>query len=239
MNKFILALLFSLCCLATYAQRIHGSIGYHIPRDKVLLLNKDVETGKVIYSDSSKITLQKLDYSEKNIERKDIDTITGLSYFTYFCAPSLGYEHWKGLINQRLDTFSTDAFALNCKVGYMRKKRFAANIDLGFRGGNNHNIFRGGIGIRRYLFSNYTWRKAFYLGLNFGYNFPNTNMNRFFDLGWVFGYEFLVQDKNRFFIEYNTGRAQKYDPRPAYNSLTAGIRFSIEYKNYYRRINLK
>src|SRR5438552_216246 len=71
-------------CLSALGQSSHGNIGFILPRDKVKLKNGDVETGKIIYSDSSRITLRKYDYSEKNILRKDIDTIMGLSYFTYF-----------------------------------------------------------------------------------------------------------------------------------------------------------
>jgi len=237
MIRILLILSFLLLNIASYSQRVHGSTGFLMPRDKVKLKNKDSETGKVIYSDSSRITLLKSDYSEKNILRKDIDTIMGLSHFTYFISPAIGYAHWNGLISQRLDTFSRDAVDLHLKFGYMRKKHFAANMDLGYQGGNKHSLFHLGIGIRRYLFSNYVQKKNFYLGLNFGYNFPLTNMNRFFNLGWCLGYEYHAADKYRLFLELNTGKAQKYDPKPGYTSLNTGLRFSIEYKNYYRELN--
>ena len=235
MKRFLFLILPLLTGIFSYGQ--HGSTGYHIPRDKVVLKNKDSETGKIIYSDSSKIVLQKYDYSEKNISRKDIDTIVGLSYFTYFFSPSIGYGHWQGLISQRLDTFSSDATNLNVKFGYMRKKHFAANLDLGYQGGKNNKLFHTGVGIRRYMFSDYVKGKSFYLGLNFGYNFPQTNMNRFFDLGWCAGYECHKDDKYRLFIEYDKGGAQKYDPHPSYFSFNAGIRFSLEYENYYKELN--
>jgi hypothetical protein len=210
-----------------------------MPRDKVKLKNGDAETGKIIYSDSVKFLLQKIDYSEKNILRKDVDTITGLSYFTYFFSPSIGYDHWNGLISQRLDTFSSAATYLDLRFGYMRKKHFAANLDAGFQGGDKHKLFHLGAGIRTYIFSNYVKKKNFYLGLNFGYNFPITNMNRFFDLGWCVGYEYRMKDKYRLFLEYDKGGAQKYDPHPSYFSLNIGMRFGIEYADYYRKLNFQ
>lgn len=218
-------------------QKIRGSSRSYMPRDMVKLKNGDSETGKIIFYDSVKILLQKIDYSEKNIPREAIDTITGLSHFTYFCSPSIGYMHWNGLISQRLDTFSRDAMELRLKFGYMRKKHFAANAELGLQTGNKHGICHTGIGVRWYVFSNYMNRKSFYLGLNFGYNFPLTNMNRFFDLSWCAGYEYHWKDRYRVFLEYNKGGAEKYDPHPSFASLNAGIRFSIEYKNYYRELN--
>ena len=220
-------------------QKIRGSSHSFMPRDMVKLKNGDSETGKIIFYDSTKILLQKIDYSQKNILCEAIDTITGLSHFTWFFSPSIGYTHWNGLISQRLDTFSRDATDFRLKFGYMRKKHFAANLDLGLQLGNKHSIYHAGGGVRWYVFSNYVNRKSFYLGLNFGYNFPFTNMNRFFDLGWCAGYEYHWKDRCRIFLEYDKGGAQKYDPHPSYASLNVGIRFSIEYKNYYRELNNK
>ena len=235
--RILLAWTILFLSISSHAQKIHGSTGFHIPRDNIRLKNKDSETGKIIYSDSSRIILQKYDYSEKNILWNDIDTVTGLSWFTYFYSQSFGYNHWNGFISQRLHTFSSDAGNFNMKFGYMRKKHFAANIDLGYQGGQSHRLFHAGVGIRRYIFSDYVKKKNFYLGLNFGYNFPLTNMNRFFDLGWCAGYEYLLQEKYRLFLEYDKGGAQKYEPHPGYFSFNAGIRISMEYEKYYRRLN--
>lgn len=232
---FLLLLLFS--GISSYAQNLRGSLRFHIPRDKVKLKNEDSETGKIIYSDSNKIILQKYDYSEKNILRKDIDTITGLSYFTYFIAPSIGYVHWDGLINQRLDTFSTDAANFILKFGTMRKKHNAANLYIGYQAGNNHKLFHFGAGIRRYFFSDYTKKKNIYLGINLGHNIPYTNMNKFFDISWCFGYEYLLLDKYRLFFEFNWATAQIYTPKPTSFSISIGTRIGTEYKTFYTKLN--
>lgn len=237
--RFFILLGLSFSVIVSNAQKIRGSSQSYMPRDMVKLKNGDAETGKIIFYDSTKVLLQRIDYSQKNIPREAIDTITGLSYFTRFFSPSIGYMHWNGLISQRLDTFSRDAMDLRMKFGYMRKKCFAANADLGLQTGNKHGICHTGVGVRWYVFSNYVNRKSFYLGLNFGYNFPLTNMNRFFDLGWGMGYEYHMEEKYRLFIEYNKGTALKYDPKPTYFSWSGGIRFSIEYKKYYRDLNTK
>lgn len=237
MMRFLGILFIFLISTSSFSQKIRGSSRSYMPRDKVKLKNGDSETGKIIFYDSTKVLLQKIDYSEKQILRKDIDTITGLSHFTYFFSPSIGYMHWKGLVSQRLDTFARDAMDIHLKYGYMRKKRFAANLAFAYQGGNKHSLFHAGLGIRGYLFSNYVKDRSFYLGLSGGYNFPNTNMNRFFNLGWCMGYEFRVRDMYRFFIEYNKGSALKYDPQPSYFSWSGGMRFSLEYKDYYRKLN--
>lgn len=239
MIRILLALVILLSGINMHAQKIRGSSRSYMPRDKVKLKNGDSETGKIIYYDSTRILLQKIDYSEKNIHRKDIDTITGLSHFTYFFAPSIGYMHWNRLINQRLDTFARDAMDLHLKYGYMRKKHFAANLSFSYQGGHKHSLFQAGLGIRGYLFSNYVRSRSFYLGLNWGYNFPRTNMNRFFNMGWCMGYEFRIKDMHRFFIEYNQGTALKYDPQPAYSAWSTGMRFSLEFKNFYKDLNRK
>lgn len=237
MMKFLGLLFIFLISTSSYSQKIRGTSRSYMPRDKVKLKNGDSETGKIIFYDSTKILLQKIDYSEKQISRRDIDTITGLSHFTYFFSPSIGYMHWKGLVSQRLDTFSRDAMDIHFKYGYMRKKRFAGNLAFSYQGGNKHSLFHAGLGIRGYLFSNYVKDRSFYLGLSGGYNFPVTNMNRFFNLGWCMGYEFRILETYRFFIEYNKGTALKYDPPPSYFSWSGGMRFSLEYKDYYRKLN--
>src|SRR4051812_27862491 len=114
MKKFISVFIFVIICLTTFGQR--GTIGFILPRDKVKLKNGDAETGKIIFIDSTKITLQKYDYSEKKILRSEIDTITGLSYFTYFAAPSFGYVKWNNLINQRIDTITREAAHINIRL---------------------------------------------------------------------------------------------------------------------------
>jgi len=230
-------ILILLSCISSNAQRIRGSTRLHIPRDKVKLINGDAETGKVIFYDSTKITLLKYDYSEKNILRTEIDTIVGLSYYTYFISPSFGYLHWNGLISQRLDTFSADAANLRVKFGFMRKKQFAGNLFAEYQGGNNHKLFHFGVGLRRYFFSNYVKKKNFYFGVNAGYNIPFTNMNRFFDIGWCMGYEYLLMEKYRLFLEFERSKEQKYTPKPDSFSFNIGIRFSREYGSYYKKIN--
>lgn len=242
-NHFIIRSILVLVLLSCYgisnAQREHGSIGFILPRDKVKLKNGDAETGKVIYSDSSKITLRKYDYSEKNIPRNAIDTIVGLSYFTYFISPSFGPLHWKGLINQRLDTFSKDAAHLNLKFGMMRKKHWAFNGELAYQGGNNFKMLHFGVGLRYYFPLDYVRKKSTYFGINYGYNIPFVNINRFFDLGWCLGYEYLIKNKYRAFAEFYRTHSKKYEPSPAAYSFLFGMRFSLEYGNYYRKLNRK
>lgn len=235
--KIIFLILLFLSCISAGAQRLHGSTRLHIPRDKVKLINGDSETGRIIFYDSTKVTLLKYDYSEKNISRKEIDTIVGLSHYTYFISPSFGYLNWNGLISQRLDTFSTNASSLYLKFGFMKKKQFAGNLFTEYQGGNNHKLFHFGVGIRRYFFSNYVKQKNFYFGINAGYNIPFTNMNRFFDIGWCMGYEYLLMEKYRLFLEVNRNKEQKYTPKPGSFSFSIGMRFSREYEKYYRKIN--
>lgn len=237
MTRLLILFFISFLYGSTYAQKSNGTPGMRMQRDKVVLKNKDAETGRIIYCDSNKIVLQKFDFSEKNILRKDIDTIIGLSYFTYFLSPSIGTVHWSGLVNQRLDTFTRDAMNLGVKFGYMRKKHFAANMEMDYQGGHGHQIWRMGGGIRRYCFSNYVQDENFYFGVNLGYNFVFTNMNNFFDLGWCIGYEYFLKEKYRLFVEYDRLIEQKYSPHPAGYSFNAGIRFSIEYSNYYKKFN--
>ena len=238
--KRIISILILFCvCLGTFAQRTHGNIGFILPRDKVRLKNGDAETGKIIYTDSVKILLQKYDYSEKNIKREDIDTIFGLSYFTYFLAPSFGYLKWNGLINQRLDTFSRDAAHLNFRFGMMRKKHWALNGEIAYQFGNDFKMLHLGAGVRYYLLWNYVKIKNVYIGINGGYNIPQVNINRFLDLGWSLGFEYLIKEKYRAFAELYRTHSQKYSPKPAAFGIQFGMRFSIEYENYYKKLNKK
>jgi hypothetical protein len=230
--------LIMLSCASVYAQKnIHGSTGLVLPRDKVNLKNGDAETGRVIYSDSTRILLRKYDYSEKNIPRKDIDTIMGLSWFTYFIAPAIGPAHWNGLISQRLDTFSTDAAMLSVKLGTMRKKRWAFYIDLNYEKGKSLILLHAGAGLRYYFPLDYVRKSSTYVGFNYGYNIPGTNLNRFFSTGINLGYEYRWKDKHRFFIEYYHMRATKYTPQPSGYAFLLGMRFSMEYSDRYYRLN--
>ena len=237
MKKIISLFLLSGICFTSYAQR--GSIGFILPRDKVKLKNGDAETGKIIFIDSTKITLQKYDYSERTIQRKDIDTITGLSYFTYFVAPSFGYLKWNGLINQRLDTFTREAAHINVRLGVMRRKHVALSAELAYQLGNSFKLFHLGGGVRFYIFSNYVKKKNVYFEINAGYNIPQVNINRFMDVGWNLGYEYLIKEKYRAFAELYRTHEQKYTPKPAAFGIQFGMRFSIEYGNYYKKMNMK
>lgn len=225
---------------ALLAQRsVHGSAGLIMPRDKIKLRNGDAETGRVISSDSTMIMLRKYDYSEKRIPRSDIDTILGLSWFTYFISPSLGPGHWNGMISERLDTFNTGAFMLSVKMGTMRKKRWAFYIDLNHQGGRSFGLWHAGAGLRFYFPLDYVRKNSTYIGFNYGYNIPTTNVNRFRDFGFNLGYEFRIRNKHRFFAEYYHMTCQKFTPQPSGGSLQFGMRFSMEYADRYYRLNHK
>ena len=232
---------FLLSPLISFSQkREHGNIGFILPRDKVRLKNGDAETGKVIHIDSVKITLRKYDYSERNILRSNIDSIYGLSYFTYFISPSIGPMHWKGVISQRLDTFSADVSNINVRFGTMRKKHWAIYGDLSHQGGrNNLKLFHLGAGARYYFPLNYVMKKSTYIGFDYGYNIPKTNESPFRDITWSLGYEYFLLEKYRLFIEFDRTHAQKFTPKPAAYSFNFGMRFSLEYLNFYEKFNSK
>ena len=239
--SFAFLLLCLLVPFTSYSQKHeHGNIGFILPRDKVRLKNGDAETGKVIRIDSARITLRKYDYSEKNILRSSIDSIYGLSFFTYFISPSIGPMHWKGMISQRLDTFSADVSNLNVRLGTMRRKHWAFYGDLARQGGKNDlKLFHVGAGVRYYFPLNYVLKKSTYVGFDYGYNFPQTNEGRFRDITWSLGYEYFLLEKYRLFIEFDRTHAQKFTPKPAAYSFNFGMRFSLEYLNFYEKYNSK
>jgi hypothetical protein len=237
MNVRLLLFIF-LFPLFLLAQRsLHGSSGLILPRDKVRLRNGDAETGRIIYSDSNKIMLRKYDYSEKKILRSDIDTIEGLSWFTYFIAPGIGPAHWNAMVSQRLDTFSADGTMLSVKLGTMRKKRWAFYLDLNMQGGNSLGLLHAGAGVRYYFPLDYVRKSSTYIGFNYGYNVPTTNVNRFFSTGLNLGYEYRWKDKHRFFLEYYHMRTNKFDPPSTGYAFLFGMRFSMEYSDRYYRLN--
>jgi hypothetical protein len=124
MRAGIIVAFFLLLTFVVSAQKYRGSVRYLMPPDKVILKSGEVETGKVIFSDSSAIRLLKQDYSEKIILRTSIDSISGLSWSTPMFSFGFGPMGWKNQITQRIDTVSLSGFRFDARGGIMRNGRF-------------------------------------------------------------------------------------------------------------------
>lgn len=233
--KYYFTLFLLLSIQLTYAQVKKRNM----PRDKVVLNSGEVVTGKVIQSDSVKIILRKYDYSQSELLWKSIDTITGLSYKTLFVSPFIGLggiNYWSTF---RYDKVHSSGMGFGVKIGKMRRKHSASFLQLTLMPYKPYSIFKMGLGFNYYLPNDYTKNVTSYIGGRFDMNSVTLNTNPFFSFGLQAGIEYNTKRNNRFFMELSNQRTVFNIHKGNGLQFNMGIRFSKEYKQFYKRLNTR
>lgn len=231
--RYLLTLISLLLFLSGFAQSKKSK---RLP-DKVILLNSEVETGKIIKSDSNYITLRKGDFSEKKILWLGIDTVMGLSYSTLFFSPSVGLSGINYFSTFRYDKVYSGGMNLQLKLGKMYRRRWAWYVQLTEMPVKPYNIFKTGIGFNYYLLKGYTEKFCLYLGGKMEMNSVKTNAAPFFNRAVHIGAEYQTKYNNRFFIELSRQKTFLNVYNGTGITFNLGLRFSREYKNRYIKLN--
>ena len=205
--------------------------------DQVILLNGEVETGKVIKSDSIQISLQKQDFSEKIIQWDHIEKIAGLSYSTFFISPSIGLQQVNYFSTFLYDNVSSGGMNFQLKIGRMKRMRHASYFQITKIPVQPYNITKVGYGYNYYLFNDYIRQWSTYAGGVFEMTSVKTNANGFFNYDLHLGFEYLSKWDIRFFSEISYQKTIFNINNGNGVAFNAGMRFSREYKSYYKKLN--
>lgn len=207
--------------------------------DEVVLKDGNSHTGKLVYSDTSAVKIQKIDESICVIHWTTIDTIQGKRLKTFFLGANMGAYNVPYFSVFRNEKITAKGFGMQYKAGWAYRGNRLGYMHLSFVPAKPYNVTKFGLGLQRYI-QEYTYlsKHSFFWGGEINLMNAKYNNGSQVTLEPFGGYEMKVLETIRVHSKLGLQLNVANKNNNVGINLTIGVHFlKKDYKQHYEYLN--